>query len=704
MALISTIREKSWMLIVLIALGMLGFLIMDATGPGGFLGANNDVVGTVNGEKIRIKEFQYRVNQNSNSQDGQDGGFQSIEEAWKQTVDSILLGSELEKCGITIGEEEMKALMGGSEERYLSPFLKEQFTNRETGQFTFNQVASTVAQIEASGDAKQKSALANVRKEVERLAKADKLSAMVTKAIYTPTWMAQNEYKNSNAAMTLAYVQIPYANVSDKEVQVSDEDLKAYIKDHPGEFDKKPSASIEFVTFPVIASSADSANLRNALLAKKASFTESKDDSLFVAQESGETMSKAYLTKDKMVNNPMADTMFSVALGTVVGPYVNSGMYSLSKVVDRKAIPDSIKARHILREIKTQEEFTREKALIDSLKTEIEAGRMSFAQAADSLGTDGTKGKGGDLGFFAQGQMVEQFNDYCFFEAQPGKLGIVFTRFGIHLIEVTGSKGDGKMGVKLATIGTPIQPSKASRDKANQDALNFIANNNTLEAFRKAAESKRMRVEKAESLGLGAFALPGLGPQNESRQVVRWAFNEENNVGAVAKRPFAFENDQFKHVDKYVAVALSSRKGEGMPAVADVAEQVRTKVLNLKKAEAIKAKTAGKDLSSIAAAYSVRVDTATDVRAAIPYSALGQEKKVLGAALKLKNGQTSTAIDGRAGVFVVSLLNRSEAPESDPKTARASVGRMMQASAGRRMMDALRDAADIKDKRMELNY
>ena len=57
MALISTIREKSWMLIVLIALGMLGFLIMDATGPGGFLGANNDVVGTVNGEKIRIKEF-----------------------------------------------------------------------------------------------------------------------------------------------------------------------------------------------------------------------------------------------------------------------------------------------------------------------------------------------------------------------------------------------------------------------------------------------------------------------------------------------------------------------------------------------------------------------------------------------------------------------------------------------------------------------
>jgi len=44
---------------------------------------------------------------------------------------------------------------------------------------------------------------------------------------------------------------------------------------------------------------------------------------------------------------------------------------------------------------------------------------------------------GGDLGQFAPGQMVSQFNDVCFNDEVGVVHGPVRTQFGYHLIEVT---------------------------------------------------------------------------------------------------------------------------------------------------------------------------------------------------------------------------------------------------------------------------
>lgn len=75
------------------------------------------------------------------------------------------------------------------------------------------------------------------------------------------------------------------------------------------------------------------------------------------------------------------------------------------------------------------------KALMDAIK----AGR-SFEEAAKAEGTDGTKDKGGDLNWFAKGQMVPEFETACF---APGLkvgdlLGPIKTSFGWHLIKITG--------------------------------------------------------------------------------------------------------------------------------------------------------------------------------------------------------------------------------------------------------------------------
>ncbi|HUF55681.1 MAG TPA: peptidylprolyl isomerase [Thermohalobaculum sp.] len=69
------------------------------------------------------------------------------------------------------------------------------------------------------------------------------------------------------------------------------------------------------------------------------------------------------------------------------------------------------------------------------LKGRLEAGD-DFAELAEEYGTDGTAARGGDLGWFAQGDMVPSFGEAAF-ALEPGETsGPVQSPFGWHLIRV----------------------------------------------------------------------------------------------------------------------------------------------------------------------------------------------------------------------------------------------------------------------------
>jgi peptidyl-prolyl cis-trans isomerase C len=86
------------------------------------------------------------------------------------------------------------------------------------------------------------------------------------------------------------------------------------------------------------------------------------------------------------------------------------------------------RARHIL--VGTKEEC-------EKLKKEIEAGADFGEIAAKHSKCPSGVRDGGDLGTFAPGQMVPEF-DQVVFSCEVGKVhGPVQTQFGYHLIEVT---------------------------------------------------------------------------------------------------------------------------------------------------------------------------------------------------------------------------------------------------------------------------
>jgi len=115
---------------------------------------------------------------------------------------------------------------------------------------------------------------------------------------------------------------------------------------------------------------------------------------------------------------------------------------------DKFAQPETVRASHILFRVPegaSAEETKKKEDAANAAYAKLEKG-ADFAKLADELtedpsnkGPDG-KGKGGDLDFFAKGQMVPEF-DKAAFEAKVGDISKpVKTSFGYHIIKVTDKK------------------------------------------------------------------------------------------------------------------------------------------------------------------------------------------------------------------------------------------------------------------------
>jgi len=89
-----------------------------------------------------------------------------------------------------------------------------------------------------------------------------------------------------------------------------------------------------------------------------------------------------------------------------------------------------VRASHLL--VKTEEEAI-------SLKEEISAGK-DFGLVAAEVSLCPSGANGGDLGFFAKGQMVKEFEDAAFSMAVGEVSEPIKTSFGYHLIYLTDKK------------------------------------------------------------------------------------------------------------------------------------------------------------------------------------------------------------------------------------------------------------------------
>lgn len=137
--------------------------------------------------------------------------------------------------------------------------------------------------------------------------------------------------------------------------------------------------------------------------------------------------------------------------------------------------PEQVKAQHILVKTKPGDAESEKKALTQITDLKVRAAKEDFATLAKSYSEDeGSKSKGGDLGFFGRGQMVPEFETAAF-NSKPGDLvGPVKTNFGYHLIKV--------LDKKAAQV-------KSLEDVKSEIARKLIAESQLDEKFQKLEEA-----------------------------------------------------------------------------------------------------------------------------------------------------------------------------------------------------------------------
>jgi len=706
MQIIQSIREKgAAIVIVVIALSLISFILMDAKQGGSSLfGSVSNNVGEVNGEKIELSVFNKKVKDAEDMQAQRTGQrptgvqtYQTRDQVWNQIVAEKIFFNEASKIGIEFTAKELSYILLSNDPS--NPFLQEQsLKDSITGKLDIKKAQTAMNNIKKFKGEQKDQVNAQIVDPLKLNNTVAKYSALLNASAYYPKWMEKKDGEENIAFSNISFVTVPYTEINDSTIKVTDEDVNNYVSNHKEQFKQEAGRNISYVAFSQLPSSEDSSVAFNSLSQLKSEFEKDSNAKAFVARNvSTIDFKDDYTTKAKL-NQIFADTLTKLAVGGVFGPYVDKSNYVLAKMLGTKQLPDSVKARHIL--IGTNNPQTGQptmsdsvaKKLADSIYNAIQSG-SDFTALALQFSTDqGSKIKGGDLGTFSYGTMVPEFNEFCFTKP-AGSKGVVKTDFGYHIIEVMNQKGL-NTAYKIAYLGKEIAASDVTINKSS------------LEATKASAIKSKEELEKyIAKNGLSLTAVPSMIKENDyqagalqdARAVVRWAF--EAKKGDISE-PFSVG-------DQFIVAVLDKINDKGVQDATTARPGCEAIIRNNKKADIIKKKIGNNPtLESAASAYGKQIQGA-GADSTITFNAqiingVGMEAKVIGAAFnKEYQSKVSPLIDGTTGVFIVkvnSIQNKpAETPEAVSARATSKIGNIRSQTNG--WYEGLRKQANIVDER-----
>jgi len=500
---------------------------------------------------------------------------------------------------------------------------------------------------------------------------------------------------------------VPYSSIEDKTIEVSKNEIAAYIKDHKDAYTQEDARDIQFVYFEEKASSADQAAVQTSiskLLANTVEynsttdrndtilgFRATKNVSAFLDKFSDTKFDTIYKAK-KDLPALFADTLTTLGIGQIYGPYKEGNFYKLSKMVAKKA-NGSVKASHILI---AYEGATRANASIKRTKAEAEAKAKGLLKDAKKAGTvfvelarDNSDGpsatNGGDLGYFQRGTMVPKFNDFAFGN-KTGTIGLVETDFGFHVIKI-----DDKQSIyQIATVSREIEPSEETINTLFTDATKFeMETINGSTSFLDLAKERNYNVRPVNKIKAMDENLPGLANQ---RNIVQWAFNEDSNIGDIKR---------FNINNGYAVVQITATYQKGLMDVEEASASVLPILRKQKKAANIIAANQNKNLDAFASTNNVSVATASALTVkSTTIPGAGNEPIVVGTAFSLGENETSGLIEGASGVFMVQVTKKTDAVTLDNYSTYANSLKTENSSkVNTAVYNALKEGSEITDNR-----
>lgn len=704
MAVLNKIRQRSVFLIIIIALALFSFVLADVIRNGGFSSRKSkSTVAVVNGEDIERQEFAMQVEAFQQNMRRQMTSLQAAKQVWNAQIQDILLQQQAEELGIQVGENQINQI------------LQRQFAgnpnfSNENGVFDPAVLQEYVANLRATSPEAYKKWL-TFENNVATAAKANIYFNMIRAGIGATLFEGKQAYEMKAEQVDIKYVKVPYSSI--KEVEISENKIKAYVKAHPESYKAESSRDLAYVLFEEKPSEEDKKEVKKELVSLLSphvvynsvtkendtipGFKATENNKEFVNINSDLKFQDRFFFK-KDLPKEISEAIFKLEEGEIYGPYELNNSWNATKVVGIKQLADSAKASHILisyKGLRTGVGLTRSKEeaknLADSLLTVVQNNPDKFAEIAAEFSADtANKDKAGDLGWFSYGNMVPAFNTFVF-SHDKGDMGVVETNFGFHIASVQ-EKSDTQKAVKLATLSRKVSASEKTINDLYATATNFQLNA-TKNGFSETAKQENTPVRYAKGLKILDENIPGIGLK---RDIVKWTFEEGLQVGTIKR---------FDTNNGYAIVQLTEKQPKGLMNVSKASLTALPILKKEAKAKIIKEKITGTTLSEIAASTQTSVQSASNLNLENPIITSAKEPLVVGAAFSLKKGEITNPIAGETGVYVAKLVERTKAPELPSYAAMAKketqkrVSRAIPPRGNGRVIKALKETAEIKDNR-----
>jgi peptidyl-prolyl cis-trans isomerase D len=412
-------------------------------------------LGSVGGTAVSIEEYQavYRnlYDQIQSSQELPISSQQNreIEDmAWNEVVTQILVRNELARRGIRVSDEEIRqaALYAPPPDLRSEPaFLS------DTGEFDLQKYQQYLNQA-----GQDPLFLLQLEQYYREAIPREKLVRQVTSGIYVSDPELWERWRAANEWVEVTYLSVNPAELADASVNVAAQEVEAYYRDNPEEFEVPARASVRFTFVDKAPLSTDSLAALQHAQAIREEIIGGADFAAVAARESADantaqTGGGLGRVRPGDLLGEMDAAISSLPIGEISQPIRTLAGYHLLEVTSREG--DQSDVRHILVPLhRTAESELALLVLADSLETLGQA--RTVVSAAAQLGLEVLEGQiTEDFAFLPGVGSAGEAQDWIFIDQEGvGAVSPVFeTQTAFYMVEIVSVSPSGSRSLEEAS-------------------------------------------------------------------------------------------------------------------------------------------------------------------------------------------------------------------------------------------------------------
>ena len=422
---------------------------------------------------------------------------------------------------------------------------------------------------------------------------------------------AKYSYESRNTSVDVQYVQQPYYAVADSLVTVTESDIKKLYNEKKEQYKQTPNRSIVYVSFPIVPSAEDYADVEKLIKSIENDFR-TKEDVAAIVNSNSDILYDGRDYSEETIPAEYKEFAFSKKTKTGDCTELNfaNGTYSIARVMDcGYAKADSVKLILLANGENTED---------------VELGWFKANDLQKNIAEPAFNGKKGSSFTVANGMGEQTFKIADISKATPK--------------------------VKLAILSRKVTASSKTYGQLYNQAKQFIVANNNADSLQQAAIAQGLSTTPVYALSENTDKVNNL---KNSRAIVRWAY--EAKAGQVS--------DVFECGDQFVVAALTEVNDGKYRSIDAVRAELVITATNNKKAEYITNQLKGiNTLEAAAELFDTEIKSAEGVSlSSYRLGSAGVEPAVVGTALALEADLVSAPVKGNNGVYMLIVSDKKVA-------------------------------------------